>query len=89
MNKVILITGASSGIGKATARRLLEDGHTVYGAARRVEKMQELEEKGGHAMPMDVTSNEDITRVVNKILEEQKRIDVLINNAGYAIYGAV
>ncbi|RMG19309.1 MAG: oxidoreductase [Bacteroidetes bacterium] len=90
MNKqVILITGASSGIGKATALQLLEEGHIVYGAARRVEKMKELEEKGGIALKMDVTIDEDMVAGVERILQEQGRIDVLINNAGYAIYGSV
>ena len=89
MKKIVLITGASSGIGKATALQLIEEGHTVYGAARRVEKMQEFVGKGGHAIAMDVTDNESIKSGVEKVVKEQGEIDVLINNAGYAIYGAV
>ena len=50
MKKTVLITGASSGMGKATALQLIAEGHTVYGAARRIENMQELIEKGGHAL---------------------------------------
>ena len=50
--KVILITGASSGMGKETALQLIKEGYTVYGAARRVEQMKELEEQGGHALAM-------------------------------------
>jgi short-subunit dehydrogenase len=85
----ILVTGASSGIGKATAELLLKEGHTVYCAARRVEKMQQLKEKGGIVIGMDVTDDLSMKNGVNQIIKEQGRIDVLINNAGYAIYGSV
>jgi len=88
-NKVIIITGASSGMGKETALRLIREGHIVYGAARRIEKMQDLVEARGHAIKMDITDHESITSGVNQILKEQGRIDVLWNNAGYAIYGAI
>lgn len=87
--KVILVTGASSGIGKATALQLIGEGHIVYGAARRLEKMKDLEDAGGHALAMDVTDEESMQKAVNHILEANKKIDVLVNNAGYAIYGAV
>lgn len=88
-NKVVLVTGASSGIGKATAQKLLDDGHTVYVAARRVEKMQVLEDQGAISIKMDITKEEDIQKVVQTIHDEHDCVDVLINNAGYAIYGAV
>ncbi len=87
--KVIFITGASSGIGKATALQLINEGHTVYGAARRVEKMQDLADAGGHAIKMDVTDDAQIEAGVHKIINEQGKIDVLVNNAGYATYGSV
>ena len=89
MKKVILITGASSGIGKTTALRLIQDGHTVYGAARRVEKMKDLEKAGGHAIEMDVTDAEQVKAAVAQVIKDQGRLDVLVNNAGYAVYGAV
>jgi len=90
MNKnVILITGASSGIGKITAMQLIKEGHIVYGAARRIEKMNDLIEEGGHAIQMDVTDETQMEQAVNQIINEQGKIDVLVNNAGYAIYGAV
>jgi NADP-dependent 3-hydroxy acid dehydrogenase YdfG len=89
MKKVILVTGASSGIGKSTALQLLKEGHLVYGAARRVEKMNDLVEAGGKAIALDVTKEDQIKSAVDAIIEAEGRIDVLLNNAGYAIYGAV
>lgn len=89
MQQIILITGASSGMGKTFAQRLLSEGHIVYGAARRVERMHDLEDAGGHAIAMDVTDDASMQDAVARIVAEQGRIDVLINNAGYAIYGAV
>ena len=89
MERVILVTGASSGIGKATAEKLIEEGHTVYGAARRVERMEDLVRQGGHALSVDVTQHDTIRAAVAQVLEEQGRLDVLVNNAGYAVYGAV
>lgn len=89
MKKVILITGASSGIGKVTALQLINEGHIVYGAARRVEQMQELVDAGGFAIKLDVTQQNQVDSCINQILSEQNRIDVLINNAGYGLYGAV
>ncbi|MCB0639775.1 MAG: oxidoreductase [Lewinella sp.] len=89
MSKVILVTGASSGIGKATAAQLLREGHTVYVAARRVEQMEDLREQGAHPIKMDITVEEDIQHLVKTILDAEGRLDVLVNNAGYAIYGAM
>lgn len=87
--KVILVTGASSGMGKLSAQDLIKAGHTVYAVARSIDKMKDLEAMGGHIMKMDVTNEEDIERVVAKVIEEQGRIDVLWNNAGYGLYGPV
>ncbi|HNP19037.1 MAG TPA: oxidoreductase [Fulvivirga sp.] len=87
--KIILITGASSGIGKTTAKRLIQEGHVVYAAARRLDQMEDLKEMGAVTIGMDITKTEDINRVVETIVKDYKRIDVLVNNAGYAIYGAV
>jgi short-subunit dehydrogenase len=88
-NKIALVTGASSGIGKETAKKLLKDGLTVYVAARRIEKMKDLEELGATAIKMDITVEEDIQNVVSTIKENHSGVDILVNNAGYAIYGAV
>lgn len=89
MKKVILITGASSGIGKVTAQQLIKEGHTVYAVARKVEKMKDLEEQGAFVLKMDITVDSDIQNVVDKVIADQRKIDVLINNAGYAVYGAM
>ena len=87
--KIILVTGASSGMGKLSAQDLIKAGHTVYAVARSVDKMKDLEALGAHIMKMDVTNEEDIEKVVAKVIEEQGRIDVLWNNAGYGLYGPV
>lgn len=89
MKKVILITGASSGMGKDFALDLLKKGHVVYGLARRVEKMDDIVKAGGKAIAMDITNEAQIESVVNQVLQEQGKVDVLINNAGYAVYGPV
>lgn len=87
--KVILITGASSGMGKETAKELLQQGHTVYSVARRIDQMQDLKDLGGYPIQMDVTKESDIQHVVDTILQKEGKIDVLWNNAGYGLYGAV
>ena len=89
MKKVILITGASSGIGKDTALSLIKHGHVVYGAARRLEMMKDIIQAGGHAIKMDILKEKNIDDVVNQIMKERSRVDVLINNAGYGLWGAV
>lgn len=89
MKKVILVTGASSGMGKEMALQLVKEGYTVYGAARRVEKMQDILQNGGHVLALDITEEVSMVKAVQQIIIEQGRIDVLLNNAGYAIYGAV
>jgi NAD(P)-dependent dehydrogenase (short-subunit alcohol dehydrogenase family) len=86
---VALITGASSGIGKDFALRLLAEGYTVYGAARRVERMRDIEAAGGVALAMDVTDEHTMTAGIDRIIREQGRIDVLVNNAGYGQMGAL
>jgi NAD(P)-dependent dehydrogenase (short-subunit alcohol dehydrogenase family) len=87
--QVVLVTGASSGMGKEAAIALAREGHVVYGAARRVSRMLDLEQAGGHALELDVTDDAQVRKVVAGILEATGAIDVLVNNAGYAVYGAV
>lgn len=89
MKKIILITGASSGMGKETAKVLSKDGHTIYAAARRMDQMKDLEEMGIIPLQMDITSESDVQRVVDTIVKRSGKIDVLWNNAGYGLYGAV
>ena len=86
---VALVTGASSGIGKAIAEQLLSDGMSLYVAARRVEKMADLERQGATAIEMDITKEEDVARVVDQIAREQGGVDILVNNAGFGNYGAM
>ncbi|HEY3472261.1 MAG TPA: oxidoreductase [Amycolatopsis sp.] len=88
MPKICLVTGASAGIGRATALELLRAGHVVYGAARRVSKMDEIADAGGHALAMDARREADLDRAVRTVLDEHGRIDVLVNNAGTVLHGA-
>ncbi len=87
--KVALVTGASAGIGKAIARRLLADGWIVYGAARRVDKMADISADGARVVALDVTDDASMTACIDQILTEEGRIDALVNNAGYGSYGAI
>jgi short-subunit dehydrogenase len=87
--KTCLVTGASSGIGHATALELLRAGYTVYGVARRVDKMDDIRAAGGYVLPMDISNEADIGRVVRTILDEQGRIDAVVNSAGTGIHGAI
>ena len=87
--QVALVTGASSGIGEQTARTLQKHGFTVYGAARRVDRMQALADSGIHVLALDVTDQDSCRAAVDTIITETGRIDVLVNNAGYGSYGAI
>jgi NAD(P)-dependent dehydrogenase (short-subunit alcohol dehydrogenase family) len=89
VTKTALVTGASSGIGEATARALAERGYTVYGAARRVERMGGLADAGVRTLKLDVTDDDAVVAAVDQIVSETGRIDVLVNNAGYGSYGAL
>lgn len=87
-DKVIVITGASSGIGEATARLLAERGAKVVLGARRTERLaviaEEINSAGGHAQfrALDVTDQQDVQRFVDFAVEHYGRVDVLVNNAG-------
>ena len=87
--KVAIVTGASSGIGEATARQLHALGYTVYGVARRTDRMAGLERDGIRVAKVDVTDDASMAALVDKVVGETGRIDVLVNNAGYGSYGAV
>ncbi|MFE5285056.1 oxidoreductase [Nocardia sp. NPDC056611] len=87
--KTALVTGASSGIGEATARTLADLGFTVYGAARRVDRLRKLADHAIRPLAMDVTDDASMTAGIARIIGETGRIDVLVNNAGYGSYGAI
>ena len=89
MNKVALVTGASSGIGMSTAKELAQSGFIVYAAARRIDRMEELTADGIRPVSLDLTNEESMIKCVDRILKETGRIDVLVNNAGYGSYGAI
>lgn len=89
VKKTALVTGASSGMGKAIARRLIQDGYQVYVAARNVEKMTDLVSLGAHPLRMDISVDEEIVQGVDTILAETGGVDVLVNNAGFGLYGPV
>lgn len=89
MKKIALVTGASSGIGLETSLSLLDFGFVVYGAARRLEKMQPIVEKGGNIVFLDLNDENSIQICVNEILSKEGRIDLLVNNAGFGLGGSI
>ncbi len=89
MKQVVFITGASSGIGKVMAQYLAQQSFTVYAAARRVERMQDLTHQGINILSMDVTDENSMVAGIQHIIDKEGRIDVLVNNAGFGSYGAV
>lgn len=89
MNKVALVTGASSGIGLDAALKLIKEGYTVYGAARRVELMKALEQAGGKAVFLDLCDTASIKKCVKSIIKKEGKIDVLVNNAGFGLGGSI
>jgi len=84
MKKVILVTGASSGLGLATAKALHEQGHTVYGASRSIKKVKDVPFK---PLELDVTDDASVKAAIDTIIKAEGKIDVLINNAGNGITG--
>jgi NAD(P)-dependent dehydrogenase (short-subunit alcohol dehydrogenase family) len=88
-HRTALITGASSGIGEATALQLTELGFTVYAGARRVDRMSALAGRGIRTRSVDVTDDDSMVALIEAIIADTGRIDVLVNNAGYGLYGAL
>ncbi|MGS0678081.1 SDR family oxidoreductase [Lactobacillus johnsonii] len=92
MSRVWLITGISSGFGKAITEQLLEKGETVVGTVRtKKDDIKALEEKYPDNLDvehLDVTNTQEIREVVNKTIQRYGKIDVLVNNAGYGLFGA-
>jgi NAD(P)-dependent dehydrogenase (short-subunit alcohol dehydrogenase family) len=87
MSKVVLITGCSTGIGRNLAQRLTQSGYTVVATARKVETLSDL--PVALKLPLDVTQSDSVNHAVAHILQQFGRIDVLINNAGYSMLGAL
>ncbi|MGB2711707.1 MAG: SDR family NAD(P)-dependent oxidoreductase [Conexibacter sp.] len=89
VSKVVLITGCSSGIGRATARRLAGHSWTVYATARRPESIADLEAAGCRTLALDVTDEDSMVAAVRQVEETHGAVGVLINNAGYSQSGAI
>ena len=87
IKKVALVTGVSSGIGREIARLLAESGFRVFGSTRRDDSKLDL--PGVQRIAMDVTDDASVTRAVSAIVNQTGRIDVLVNNAGYALMGSI
>src|SRR2546430_9091240 len=89
VSKAILITGCSTGIGRATAERLAKNGHTVYATARRLDSIQDLEAKGCKLLALDVTNEESMKAAVATVEQAEGAVGALVNNAGYSQSGAI
>jgi NAD(P)-dependent dehydrogenase (short-subunit alcohol dehydrogenase family) len=89
VSKVVLITGCSSGIGRATARRLASHGWTVYATARKPEAIADLEAAGCRTLALDVTDEASMVAAVKEVEDTHGAVGVLINNAGYSQSGAI
>src|SRR4051794_17263146 len=88
-SKAVLVTGCSSGIGRATAERLATRGWTVYATARRPETLGALESAGCRALALDVTDEASMRAAVRAVEEAEGAVGVLVNNAGYSQSGAI
>jgi len=87
--KAVLITGCSTGIGRATAERLARQGHTVYASARKPESIQDLKGKGCRVLALDVTDEDSMVAAVEAVEEAEGAVGALVNNAGYSQSGAI
>ena len=85
----VLITGCSSGVGRASARRFLHAGHPVYATARSPETLAELVEEGAVGLRLDVTDEESMAAAVKRVEADHGAVGILVNNAAYGLQGAV
>src|SRR3954466_199891 len=88
-SKAVLVTGCSTGIGRATAERLASNGWTVYATARRPESIEDLRGKGCKTLALDVTDEDSMRAAVDQVVDAEGAVGVLVNNAGYSQSGAV
>jgi NAD(P)-dependent dehydrogenase (short-subunit alcohol dehydrogenase family) len=88
-SRAVLITGCSSGVGRATALRLVQAGYPVYATARRPETVAPLAGAGATTLAVDVTDEDSMTAAVARVENDHGAVGVLINNAGYGLQGAV
>jgi NAD(P)-dependent dehydrogenase (short-subunit alcohol dehydrogenase family) len=89
VSKAVLVTGCSSGIGRATALALVRSGLPTWASARRVETLTDLEAAGCRVIPLDITDEESRVRAVETVMAEHGAVWALVNNAGYAQMGPV
>lgn len=89
VSKAVLITGCSTGIGRATAERLASKGRTVYATARRLESIEDLADKGCRTLALDVTDEKSMKAAVSAVEKAEGAVGALVNNAGYALEGPI
>ncbi|WNC69098.1 SDR family oxidoreductase [Thalassotalea nanhaiensis] len=89
MTKNILVIGASSGMGKDLSLALLKANHNVYCCARRVDKMQYLQEQGANIYKLDVCDESNVQQVVAEVIKHAGHLDIVYSNSGFAIAGPV
>jgi NAD(P)-dependent dehydrogenase (short-subunit alcohol dehydrogenase family) len=88
-SKVVLITGCSTGIGRASAERLVRAGHTVYATARRLDSIADLAQLGCRTLALDVCEEDSMSAAIEAVRSEHGAVGVLVNNAGYSQSGAI
>lgn len=88
-SQVVLITGASRGIGYATAELLAKEGYTVYAGVRNASSLPLAKLQNFNTLHLDVTDQQSIDVAVKKIMDKEGRLDVLVNNAGIMVYGSI
>jgi NAD(P)-dependent dehydrogenase (short-subunit alcohol dehydrogenase family) len=89
ISRAVLITGCSTGIGRAAAERLAGRGHTVYATARRLESIEDLTEAGCRTLALDVTDEDSMRAAVQEVEQAEGAVGALVNNAGYSQNGAL
>ena len=89
MGETVLVTGCSTGIGRATALQFRDAGWEVYASARDTDDVEDLVERGCRTVELDVTDELEVVTAIDRIYEEQGRLDCLVNNAGYGQFGPV